>query len=198
MAILVDIDLVDNSTHSQEFLKSRMVYVGKGTQYSPANMAAQLLSTTSTVSPKMCAIACNTNVLCRIFDFGVNLPQQCRLFEGDTTTMGTIISSSSSSSNSTVGIVQLTPNLFTGYGLACLSACQQSRYLTCSNNSTCHCMPHNYWNGSMCVAQSTVLGAPCQQNMSMCREDINYTCLPMNQCGRKLCLLDSIVEKSSC
>ncbi|CAF1248633.1 unnamed protein product [Adineta ricciae] len=32
-------------------------------------------------------------------------------------------------------------------------------------------------------AQSPILGSPCQQNMSMCREDINYTCLRFNQCG---------------
>ncbi|CAF4042779.1 unnamed protein product, partial [Adineta steineri] len=42
-----------------------------------------------------------------------------------------------------------------------------------------------YWNASisMCIPQSPILGASCQQNMSMCREDLNYTCLQFNQCG---------------
>jgi hypothetical protein len=181
--------LVLDPTHSQELLQSQIVFVSRGTQFSPMSTPAQLLSTQFTASLKMCATACNMNVLCRILDFGVILPQQCRLFEGDVTTMGTIISSPSF--NSRVGIVQLTADLFVEYGLPCSSVCQQSRYLTCISNSTCQCMPHTYWNGSICAAQTPVLGATCQQNMSMCREDLNYTCLQFNQCGRKLYLLHS-------
>jgi hypothetical protein len=180
------IALLLNSTHSQGIFETQIVFGNSDTQFSPANMPAQLLSTTSTTSLKMCAVACNTNVLCRILDFGVILPQQCRLFEGDATTMGII--TSSLSSDSTVGIVRISPDLFFGYGLPCSSVCQQSRYLTCSSNFTCQCMPHTYWDGSICAAQTPVLGAPCQQNMTMCRQDMNYTCLQFNQCGRKSCL----------
>ena len=173
-----------DTTHSQQiFFKSRIIYVSTGTQFSPVNMQAQLFLIKSTTSLKQCAIACNANVLCRIFDFGVNSPKQCRLFEGDIDTLGTIIPSPSS--GSTVGSVQLSANLFTDYGFACSSVCHQSRYLMCGSNSTCQCMPHTYWNGSICIAQTPILGAPCQQNMSMCREDLNYTCLQFNQCGRK-------------
>jgi hypothetical protein len=38
-------------------------------------------------------------------------------------------------------------------------------------------MPHTYWNAlsGMCLAQSPILGAACEQDMKMCREDLNYT-----------------------
>ena len=176
-----------DSTYSQELFKSRIIFSNTGTQFFPVNIPAQFLAAKITSSLRMCAIACNTNVLCRIFDFGANVLQQCRLFEGDVMTMGAIISSPLA--HSRVGIVQISANLFVGHGLPCSSVCPQSRYLTC-RNSTCQCMPHTYWNGSICAAQTPMLGAPCQQNMSICREDLNYTCLQFNQCGRKLCLLD--------
>jgi hypothetical protein len=31
----------------------------------------------------------------------------------------------------------------------------------------------------------SVMDSICQQNKSMCRENLNYTCLQFNQCGRK-------------
>ena len=175
--------LFSGSTDGQIRFKSRIIYSGQGNQFSPSNMVGQLLSTSMTTSLRMCAIACNANVLCRVFDFGVGLSQQCRLFEGDPMTMGSIISSSSP--DSTVGVVQISADLFVGYGLPCSSFCQQNRYLICGSNSTCQCMANTYWDGSMCVPQTPVLGAPCQQNMSTCRQDLNYTCLRFNQCGRK-------------
>lgn len=179
------------STHSQALLKSRIVYSSTGTQFSPSNLVAQLLSTPTTASLRLCATACNANVLCRVFDFDVTQPQQCRLFEGDPVTMGTIVSSASLSSR--VGVVHISADLFLGYGLPCSSVCQHNRYLTC-RNSTCQCMPHTYWDGSVCAAQSPVLGAACQQNRRMCREDLNYTCLRFNQCGRKLYMTSVIVD----
>lgn len=170
---------------SQAFFQSAMVFSHPGKQFVPVNAPAQLLSTCFTNSIKQCAVACNNNPQCRIFDYSASLPQQCRLFEGDTTTLGSISSSSSAQSN--VGIVKISASLFAEYGLPCSSYCEQSRYLTCGNNSTCQCMTHTYWDQSisMCVPQSPVLGASCQPNMNMCREDLNFTCLQFKQCGRK-------------
>ena len=77
------------------------------------------------------------------------------LLEEDLNTLGQIISLPSPLL--TAGIIQLAPRL------------------------------HTYWDASspMCMPQSPILGASCPQNKNMCREDLNYTCLQFNQCGRK-------------
>ena len=173
-----------NSVNSQTFSQSRFDYLSPGKQFSPANLSAQLISTLSTSSLRRCAIACHMQSLCRIFDYEVYLSQQCRLFEGDLTTMGSAISSPSS--NSRVGVLQITSTLFAAHGLPCPSQCEHSRYLACKNGSTCECFPHHYWDNSMCLPQSCVVGSPCNQNKSMCRQDIQLFCLRLNQCGRKL------------
>ncbi|CAF0849455.1 unnamed protein product [Adineta steineri] len=175
--------LIIKQTYSQEIFASKTILSSQGTQYIPVNMPAQLISITNTDSIKKCSILCNSNVLCRVFDYAVSSPKQCRLFEGDTNKLGQI--SSSSSSQSQVGTLQFSARLFVEYGSPCISTCNQIRYLRCGSNSTCECMPHTYWNASisMCIPQSPILGASCQQNMSMCREDLNYTCLQFNQCG---------------
>ncbi|CAF4144262.1 unnamed protein product, partial [Adineta steineri] len=171
-----------NPIYSEKISQSRIVYYPIGTQYSPVNQAAQLLSTTIRNSLKACAIACNQNVLCRIIEYDISASGQCRLFEGDIDTTGSIITLSS---QSRVGVVQISASLFSQHGFSCGTSCQENRYLTCHNDSTCQCMPHTYWNetASVCMPQSSLLGAPCQQNMSMCREDLGYSCLPSNQCG---------------
>ena len=173
-----------NSVHTDYLYQSLTMVSNKGYQYSPVVPTVQLISSTMVNSLQQCAMACNINPLCRMFDFNANIFQQCRLFEGDTDTLGTIISSSRS--DSAVGSIQITPSLFTQYGQPCSSSCDQSRYLSCIN-STCQCTSHTYWDPSpgICRVQSPILGAACQQGMNMCREDLNYTCLQFNQCGRK-------------
>ena len=177
--------------HSQHIFTATIKLSDPDKQYVPILMSAQLISTTLTNTVKEYIFLCTKNVMCRIFDYGVPALTQCRLFEGDVDTLGQI--TSSPSSQSTAGIIHLTPNLFAEYGSHCSSSCSQSRYLQCGNNFTCQCMPHTYWDTStlMCLPQSPILGASCQQNKSMCREDLNYTCLQFNQCGRKFsrCLL---------
>ena len=173
-----------NPVRTEYIYQSLITISNQGHQYSPAVLSAQLISSTAMNSVKHCATACNTNPLCRVFDFGAIISQQCRLFEGDTDTLGTIVPSSRS--DSIVGSIQITPSLFTQYDQSCSSVCDQTRYLTCIN-SICQCPPHTYWNSlaGICRAQSPILGASCEQGMDMCREDLNYTCLQFNQCGRK-------------
>ncbi|CAF1093282.1 unnamed protein product [Adineta ricciae] len=170
-----------NLVNSQTFSQSRFDYLSPGKQFLPANFSAQLISTLSTNSLRRCAIACHMQSLCRIFDYEVYLLQQCRLFEGDLTTMGSAISSPSA--NSRVGVLQTTSTLFAAHGLSCPSQCEHSRYLTCKNDSTCECFPHHYWDSSMCLPQSSVVGSPCNQSKSMCRQDIQLFCLRLDQCG---------------
>ena len=171
--------------HSQHTFTATIILSDPGRQFVPVLMSAQLISTTLTNTVKICIILCNNNILCRIFDYGVSVPKQCRLFEGDVNTLGQIVSSSSP--QSLAGVIQFTPDLFAEYGTPCASSCSQSRYLQCGSNSRCQCMLHTYWDTStsMCLPQSPILGASCQQSKSMCRGDFNYTCLQFNQCGRK-------------
>ncbi|CAF4103803.1 unnamed protein product [Adineta steineri] len=123
-----------NPVYSEEIFQSRIVYYPIGTQYSPVNQAAQLLSTTITNSLKACAIACNQNVLCRIAEYDTSASGQCRLFEGDIDTTGSIITLPS---QSRVGVVQISASLFSQHGFSCGTSCQENRYLTCHNDSTC-------------------------------------------------------------
>ena len=175
--------------HGQQILTGQMILSNPGTQFIPGNTSAQLLSTASVDSVKKCLILCMNNILCRIYDYEVFASKQCRLFEGDPSQHGQIVSSLSP--QSLTGIVYLSSDLFTEYGSPCSSFCHQSRYLQCGLNLTCECTPHTYWDSSvsMCVPQSPILGAPCVQNKSMCREDLNYTCLRYDRCGRKFYFL---------
>jgi hypothetical protein len=83
---------------------------------------------------------------------------------------------------SAVGQIELYPEFFSAYGAPC-SACVESRYLTCIN-STCTCLRHTYWTGSICASQN-LRGGQCISS-NQCRADLNYTCLQFFQCGRKI------------
>lgn len=177
--------VVVSLTDSQHIFVATFAQSIPGVRYQPIIEAAQLISATIVDTVKKCMVSCASNVLCRIYDYEVFGAKQCRLFEGDTTTLGQIVSSSSS--QSVIGVIRLSTTLFAEYGAPCSSFCYQSRYLQCGSSSTCECTPHMYWDAAilMCVPQSPLLGASCQQNRSMCRTDLNYTCLQFNQCGRK-------------
>ncbi|CAF1233147.1 unnamed protein product [Adineta ricciae] len=147
-----------------------------GQQFSPVNQQALLLSNISADSSSTCRQACHANIYCWIYDYD-GLTKQCRLFEGDVSTMGII--SASSSPLSTVGQIQLNKELFASSGLSC-SFCAKSRYLTCVN-STCQCLARTYFDGSMCRSQK-LLSTQCTSETD-CRNDLNLTCLSRKQCG---------------
>ena len=177
--------LIHHPSYSQNIYQSTIAVSDQGKKYLPINAFAQLISESFFNSWKSCFAACNSNTLCRIFYYEAVQAKQCRLFEGDIGTLGSIVASTISTSK--VGTIRITASLFTQYNQPCSSVCKESRYLICDSNSTCQCMPHTYWNPSvqMCLPQSPIRGASCQQNLNMCREDLNYTCLQFNQCGRK-------------
>lgn len=179
------IGLLISPTHSQNVYQSLVVKSNQGYQYSLLVPSAQLISSSILASFRSCVTACNTNTLWCIVDYGALVSQQCRQFEGNTDNLGALTPSTLPSSF--VGNVQITAFLFSQYGQPCSSVCQESRYLMCNANHNCECMPHTYWNSSsrMCLCQSPVLGASCAQGMKMCRNDLNYTCLQFNQCGRE-------------
>jgi len=149
-----------------------------GLEFSPVDQQALLLSINTANSIFSCTRLCHSNGRCRIFDFD-GQSYRCRLFEGNITTMGSIVASSSSQSR--VGSIQIRPDQFTNHGQSC-SFCQGNRYLTCLNG-TCQCPTNTYFDGSICESQK-LLGIDCG-NTTECRNDLNYTCLSRMQCGRK-------------
>ena len=156
-----------------------------GSRFIPVDEGAQLLSATWVKSLVACTKACNTLNQCHTFDFAVNQPNECRLFEGDINTFGSI--GSSASPTSRVGTIKRSPRLYASYNQSCSVGCTQDRYLVCGPNLTCQCTPHTYWDSSvsMCLPQSPVLGWSCESNPDVCRMDRNLTCLQFYQCGRK-------------
>jgi hypothetical protein len=170
----------------QATYQSLILTSNQGLQYSPSDLATQLISSSFVSSFGACSVACNNNPMCCILDYSAILAGQCRLFEGDVGVMGSLISSSSSDSR--VCTVQPRPSLFMEHGQPCSSICRNTRYLVCNVNSTCECLPHFYWHAAsgMCLAQRSVSGASCIKGMNMCRRDLNLTCsILFNDCRGK-------------
>lgn len=165
------------STDKQSFIDLSSI----GLKFSPTNQAALLLSTTNTDSLVSCAEQCHSNIQCRIFNYDSQY-QLCQLFQGNISTMGSIIPSSSSS-YSCIGSIQIYPEYYVNYGESC-SQCMQSRYLQCTNES-CQCPLYTYFDGSICQSQK-ISGNDCNSSIE-CRNDLNYTCLPRMQCACKFC-----------
>ncbi|CAF1080424.1 unnamed protein product [Adineta ricciae] len=92
---------------------------------------------------KECAIECNQNVMCRVFNYNAVNSQECRLLEGDTNALGDIVISSSA--QLAVGAVHISANDFIEYVRPCTSFCK-SRYLMCGSSLTCECIKHTYWD----------------------------------------------------
>ena len=59
-----------NPVYSESRYQSLTVISSQSYQYSPVVLSAQLISSTIMNSAKLCAMACNTNPLCRVFDYG--------------------------------------------------------------------------------------------------------------------------------
>ena len=171
---------------SQSIYQSLIDLSHLGRQYSPSNPAAQFLTAIYVSTFGACAVACNNNPLCQVFDYNALDRQQCRLFEGDLQLMGSVIDASFADSQ--VGSVQLQASLFAQHEQPCSIECQESRYLACGSAMTCECLGHNYWDltNQMCLPKVTVVGGSCQSGLNMCREDLNYTCSTItHQCERK-------------
>jgi hypothetical protein len=160
--------------------QSAIVFSDSRFEFSPIDEQALLVYEGIADSKLSCAQNCHSNALCRIFDFDAQ-SGRCRIFEGDVATMGSIVVSSFSQSY--VGYVELNPDQFAYHGHPCC-LCDGSRYLTCIN-STCQCQPHTFFDGSMCRSQK-LLGTECITGTE-CRMDLNFTCLPRQQCGCKYC-----------
>lgn len=152
-----------------------------GSHFSPLDEPALLLLKTNSNTLLSCTQLCHLNIQCRIFDYD-SQSHQCRLFRGDLATMGSIVSSS----NSSVGSIQIRSEQYVNYDQSC-SECLESRYLQCVNGS-CQCPLYTFFDGSICQSEK-ILGSDCNSS-SECRTDLNYICLPRMQCARKFSLLE--------
>ncbi|CAF1429106.1 unnamed protein product [Adineta steineri] len=147
-----------------------------GLEFSPADEQALLLLDTTARSLLNCAQMCEMIARCRTFNYDMQM-KHCRLYQGDIDSTGEV--APSASSQSVCGSIKLIMENFADYGGPC-SICDGSRYLTCMN-STCHCQPNTFFNGSMCRSQK-LIGGGCTSN-NQCRNDLNLKCLLNNQCG---------------
>ncbi|CAF1221759.1 unnamed protein product [Adineta steineri] len=166
--------------------QSSMNLSSPGFQFSPINYQALFLSQINTKSLFSCAQTCHSNGNCRIFDFN-DQSLLCRLFQGNIITMGSIVPSSSPQSR--VGSRKYNVEQFLNHGQSC-SLCEGSRYMRCINN-TCQCEMNTYFDGLICQSQK-LLGDVCM-NSTECRHDLNYTCLPREQCGPPSIQIGTIV-----
>lgn len=171
-----------NPCYSQEIYQSYFVLSETGTRFIPVDIPAQFITLIVVDSWRTCALQCNQNPICRVFDYGSIQSDGCLLFEGDVGISGSIIPSNIP--DSVAGRIELSSALFASYGQSCSKTCPESRYLVCNKQSICECMPHTYWDPTqqICLTQMTVAGANCDPSLRTCREDYNLTCSPLNKC----------------
>ena len=151
--------------------QSTLTISSVGYEFQP-RYSFQLLVSTTAQTIITCTAACNQLSSCRTFDFD-SVSKRCRLFEADTATTGSIIVSSSSTSQ--VGSVLISSDLYSSIHNQPCASCQMDRYETCpANTSVCQCPGNSYWDGSVCALQSFENDTCNQQNA--CRSDLNLTC----------------------
>ena len=176
--ILIRILFIVSPIFCYQMWNSVFDFSSQGVQYSPFDERSLLIDISSN-SLISCTHQCVTIPRCRTMNFN-GQTKDCRLYEGDSGTTGLIISSVSPT---VYGSLVLKPKNYLNYGLSC-SFCRKDRYLTCTNNSTCQCHIHEYFDGSVCRSQK-YNGSSCVTNVE-CRQDLNLTCSNSTmQCERK-------------
>ena len=159
--------------------RSSMNLSSPGLLFSPIDLSALFLLSNTLPSLLSCACLCHSNGQCHIFDYDPQ-SRQCRLFQGDIATMGSLTMSPSLQSR--VGSMKIDASQFLSFGQAC-SSCVGSRYLRCVN-STCQCPMNTFFDGLICQSQK-LMGDRCGNN-SECRSDLNHTCQLSMKCGGKM------------
>ena len=151
--------------------QSSIVFSDFGMEYLPVDTQALFLYEIGADSVTTCGQQCHLTDNCRVFDFD-SQSNRCRIYDGDTNSIGTI--TVSSSSESVVGSIELMPEQFVHRGEPC-SFCEGSRYLRCVN-STCQCPSYTFYDGSVCQSQRFLDGV-CDDD-THCRDGFNLTCSP--------------------
>ena len=170
LAVLIALALIALLSPASSISQSHIDMSSLGKEFQPRNMMQLILQTTM-VTRLRCSAACNQRPACRALDYD-SASRRCRLFGGDLTT-GSIVASASPTSS--VGIVTVSASMFSASHNQSCSACQESRYETCSAvMSRCQCGTHSFWNGSTCALQQFEASS-CSQ-VDGCRGDLNLTC----------------------
>ena len=170
LAVLIALALIALLSPASSISQSHIEMSSLGKEFQPRNLVQLILQTTM-ASRLRCSATCNQRPSCRALDYD-SASRRCRLFEGDLTT-GTIVASASPTSS--VGIVTVSASMFSASHNQICSACQESRYETCSAaTSSCQCGPHTFWDGSRCSLQQFE-GVSCSR-VDECRRDLNLTC----------------------
>lgn len=158
-------------------LQSRVYLEKAGTTFIPDDMDALLLGTWSAETTVACVYKCYTNLVCRTFNYDSST-SRCQLFEGDTVATGSM--HGTSSSTAIAGSIDVSEQDFENFNKSC-DQCDGTRFLRCVNGQ-CKCQEHTYWNGTMCLPQSSMACTECEQNMDMCRVDMGLACQSFNRC----------------
>lgn len=146
-----------------------------GYEFIPADTSYPPLLTLTIKKLLYCHAECNKHMNCRTFDYDAST-KQCRLWDVDSITTGSIVLSSSKPQSS-VGSIRLLPSIYANMHNQSCDRCDLSRYEICdTNTSRCQCPPKTFWNGSICLAQ-LLYNQTCSSD-DVCRSDLNLTCQP--------------------
>mgnify|MGYP001030179915 CR=1 FL=1 len=184
--------LIISSIRSQIF-QSLTRFQAAGTDFVPIN-SIELIATYTGVSTLLaCYEKCHLNPLCRTFVSNISSPFTCRLYESSIDTGGTIVISSSSTSQ--VGGIHYDPSFYTTYNQPCdpQVSSLSNRYLICQN-STWQCPQSTYWNGSMCV-NNVYYQSSCTTDND-CRQDVQLSC--STSCNKCLCSPTFVWNTTTC
>lgn len=146
-----------------------------GHEFVPSDPSYPSLLIFTTKKQLYCSAECNKRIDCRIYDYDSNT-KQCRLWDADTLTSGSI-AASPLKPKSSVGSIRLSSSLYANIHNQSCDRCALSRYEICNTNtSRCVCPSKTYWNGSMCLSR-LLRNQICSSN-DVCRSDLNLTCQP--------------------
>ncbi|CAF1428488.1 unnamed protein product [Didymodactylos carnosus] len=132
-----------------QFYSSQVELTDFGEEFQTFTSTDLISTTNNTKTQLRCAMYCNLNPQCTIFDYD-SATLRCRLFRNSVNMFGQAVSSTSATS--IVGSILYTPELFLEKNQSC-EKCETNRYLTCDMTTlTCQCPPNFYWVDNMCLA----------------------------------------------
>lgn len=130
---LIFIGLIINTNVQSQRINVTHFTLNKGMKFSPKDRVRSnsIIMTSRTATLTQCVKTCmNMLPICRLFEYDSDT-LDCRLFEDDTTT-GEIITSTSLS-NSVLGMIEFKSEFFVKYGQSC-SQCNENHFFKCINN----------------------------------------------------------------
>ena len=134
-------------TFSQMSFPQSHVRIGMLGSYFHSPVSGDWYNNLYTDSFGECAQWCNTDPLCRSFDYNFD-PRHCRFFQVEPTEDQIGYNPSFSSQ---LGYVEHLPEFYGSFSQSC-DKCTNNRYLVCISG-TCQCTWNTFWNGTACQKQ---------------------------------------------